>query len=133
MREEKRTFLELLLGIVLFSVAISIVGVILAEDRLPFFLGVFFGAAVAAGLCFHMYKTLEVTLDMAEEQAIKRARAMAGVRMLFMGSAVFVALQFPGLFNIIGVVLGILTLKFAALFQPLIHKGITSKIFDKGR
>lgn len=133
MREEKMTFLELLIGIILFSALISVVGVILTEDKLAFFLGVVFGAAAAVVLCFHMYKTLEVTLDLDEEGAKKRARAMTGVRMLIMGATVFAALKLSGIFNIIGVILGILTLKFAAFFQPLLHKGITSKIFDKGR
>ena len=132
MREEKRTFLELIIGIILFSVLFSVVGVMLTEDKLAFFLGVIFGGAVAAGLCLHMYKTLEVTLDMDEESASKRAKSMTGVRMLIMALAVFVAIQFSGTTSVIGVILGILTLKFAAFIQPLVCKVVTI-IFNKGR
>lgn len=132
MREEKQTFLELIIGIVLFSVLLGIIGVMLSEDRMAFFLGVSFGGAVACGLCFHMYRTLEVTLDMDPESAVKRARTMTGVRMLFMALAVFVGIKFSEILSIIGVVLGILTLKFSAFAQPLVHIIIT-KFFDKGR
>lgn len=132
MREEKRTFLELITGIVLFSALFCIIGVMLSKNRLAFFLGVVFGGAVACGLCFHMYKTLEVTLDMDPESAEKRARTMTGVRMLFMALAVLVGIEFSEIVSVIGVILGILTLKFSAFIQPLVHKG-TTKFFDKGR
>lgn len=133
MSEDRMTFWDLIIGITLFSTVFSVIGGIVAENKPAFVLGVVFGGAVAAGLCFHMYKTLEVTLDMDEEGAVRRARAMTGVRMLIMAAAVFVAIQFPEKISIIGAVLGILTLKFAAFIQPLMRKSITKKIFDKGR
>ncbi len=133
MSEDRMTFWDLMIGIVLFSILFSIIGAVLAEDRTAFFLGVVFGGTVAAGICFHMYKTLEVTLDMDGDSASKRARSMAGIRMLIMGTAVFAAIKLSGVFNLVGVVLGILTLKFAAFVQPLVRKGITIKIFEKGR
>lgn len=133
MREDRKTFWDLMVGIVLFSALFGIIGAMLAEDTMAFFLGVVLGGAVAAGLCVHMYKTLEVTLDMDEGRAQKRAYAMTGIRMFIMAAAVFAALRFSELLDVIGVVLGILTLKFAAFAQPLIRKGITTKIFGKGR
>lgn len=133
MREEKQTFLDLIIGIVLLSILLSIVGVILAEDKLAFFLGVIFGSFAAAGLCLHMYKTLEETLDMDEEGASKRAKSMAGVRMFLMAVTVFAAILFSETISVVGTILGILTLKFAAFIQPMLHENITKKIFDKGR
>ncbi len=133
MREEKVTLFELFGGIIGFSILVAIVGGILAPDKLRFLFGVLLGSVAALGLCYHMYKTLEKTLDMGEDGAKKHAYAMSGIRMVIMGIVVFVAIWFSDMFSVIGVMCGILTLKFAAFAQPLVHKNITTKLIGKGR
>lgn len=133
MKEARMTFWDLMIGIVLLTLVLGIVGVMLAEDKMPFALGIAFGGAVAAVLCFHMYRTLEKTLDMDEDGARKHSYGMTAVRMAIMAAAVLLAIQFSGRVDIIAVVVGILTLKIAAFIQPVVRKSITMKIFDKGR
>jgi hypothetical protein len=132
MSEDKMTFWDLIIGIILFFALFSIVGVALAENKLAFFLGTLFGSIVALGLCTHMYKTLEVTLDMSADKAEKRSYAMTGVRLVIMGAAVLAAIFLSERISLLGVILGILTLKLSALVQPLLHKRVTRKLFDKG-
>ena len=133
MREGKETLFDLYFGIGMLSVLFIIVGMILAESKLSFALGVCYGAVVAVILVSHMYHGLERTLCYDEEGARKHAQKMAGIRMWIMLAAVVLAMYFGEHLHLLGVVLGILTLKVSAYMQPCIHRRITSKLYQKRR
>ncbi|MSS62885.1 ATP synthase subunit I [Velocimicrobium porci] len=133
MREEKETFWDLLIGIVGLSFIICLIGGAATKGSGVFIAGVCYGGVVALILAIHMFKSLEKTLDLEEDGAIKHARKMTAIRMMIMILAVVIALYLSDWLNLVGVVLGILTLKISAYIQPFIHKGITSKLLYKGR
>lgn len=125
------TLHDLYAGIVLFSLLILLIGVILVKQKLSFALGVFLGGAVSCGLGTHMYRSLDVALELPSDAAVKYTRRRSGLRMIFMGITVGVSCIFPTYLNVFGVVFGLLTLKFSAYLQPVIHI-FTTKIL-KGR
>ena len=133
MREEKQTLLDLYFGIGGLCLILAIIGAFIAENKLPYVLGVIYGGIVAVILVSHMYQGLEQLLDYDEDGARKQAQKMAGIRMWIMLAAVAVAMYFSEYFHLAGVVLGILTLKVSAYMQPFIHRRITSKIYEKRR
>lgn len=131
MKEARETFYDLELGILLIGAVFAGIGFLAAQ--IPFGLGIVFGVLVAAGLAFHMYKSLAVTLDLPPDQAERHGRNQSALRIGLMALAVVFSMFFPGIFHAAGVVLGILTLKCSAYLQPIIRRFITNKIYSKGR
>ncbi len=133
MGEGKQTLWDLYFGIGTLSIIIAIIGAIIADNKLSFILGSIYGGVVAIILVTHMYHGLERTLLHDEDGAKKHAQKMAGIRMWIMLAAVVLAMYFGKYLHMVGVVLGILTLKMSAYMQPFIHRRITSKIYKKRR
>lgn len=133
MREEKETLWDLYVGIIGLSVIIAVIGIFILDSKLQFVFGVVYGAVVAVVLVTHMFRGLERTLCYNEEGAKKHAQKMAGIRMWIMLAAVVLAMYFSEYFHLAGVFLGILTLKVSAYIQPVVHRRITSKLYQKRR
>ena len=133
MKEGKQTLWDLYFGIGILSILLAIVGAIILESKIPFVFGVLYGGAVAILLVTHMYQSLEKTLSYDEEGAKKHAQKMTGIRMWIMLAALILAMCLGRYSNMVGVVLGMLTLKVSAYMQPIIHRRITSKIYKKRR
>lgn len=129
--EEKATLYELLFGIVLFA-AVELLGNFFISSRLAYSLGILLGAAIAVFMLFHMYAVLKRALRYDEDTAAKKVRLASLFRMVVMVAGVVLAVLLPKLFSFVGVLLGILTLKFSAYLQPLTHK-LFNKILSKGR
>ena len=125
--EEKATLYELLFGIVLFSAASLLVNLFISR-RLVYSLG----TAIAVFMLFHMYSVLKRALRYDKDTAAKKVRVAALLRMAVMVAGVMLAVLLPEVFSFVGVLLGVLTLKFAAYLQPLTHK-FFNKILSKGR
>ena len=130
-RTGRQTRLELWIGIVLF-VLLFLLGNLLAEKKLAYTLGLMLGGGVAIGMVGHMHGSIERALLFDEETAKRKVKIGAFVRMLFMVVALAVAALLPEYFSVIGVFLGILSLKFSAYVQPLTHK-VFLKFIIKGR
>ena len=133
MKEEKQTLCDLYFGIGVLSILIAVIGAIIVDKKVPFIFGVIYGGIVAVILVTHMYQGLERTLEYDEDGARKHAQKMTGIRMWIMLAALILAMYLGKYTNMIGVVLGILTLKVSAYMQPIIHRRITSKIYKKRR
>lgn len=133
MDEGKETFWELVIGIIIIMIVSCISGGIIADKKLSFILGNILGSVVAVILAGHMYKTISVAVELSSGDAEKYTRKKAMIRSMVMVLAVVIALSFPEIFNLIGVILGVLGLKFSAFLQPLTQKYIFTKIMNKGR
>ena len=122
---------QLLVGIVIIDVLFTIVGGFIAYQLtgkwLQFILGVFLGGIVAMILAKHMDNSIQATLDLDSDGANQYTKKMAAMRLIVMIVAIVFALTFPSVFNIVGVLLGILALKFSAYVQPLTSKYISNK------
>lgn len=125
------TLKDLIFGIGLYFVIISLIGLVIVEDKTGYILGTMFGSIVAVGMAFHMYASLDKGLDMDPDSAQKYIVSRSMLRLFMMLAAAYIGIWLPWL-SFIGVVLGLFGLKFAALMQPLVSAYITKKIFREG-
>ncbi|WP_167957719.1 ATP synthase subunit I [Anaerosporobacter faecicola] len=123
------TLKDLLFGIVISAVIVSIIGMMLTDNKVTYLLGVLLGTVIAIMLVIHLNATISKALDMTAEGATRYTKKMAILRIIIMGCAVVIALTFSEVFSLVGTILGILGLKFSAYLQPLTNKFITKKIF----
>lgn len=121
MNQGRRTYYEMIIGIILQAILYSILGMIASGQFLLFPVSVCAGAAVSAGLLHHMYRTIENVLDMDPDTAKKYGRRQAVVRITLMGLALCIAFWYMEYINPWGVLLGVLSLKFSAYLQPVVH------------
>lgn len=128
MEEAKATLKEMLTGIVILAVLVVGIGIWFAGDcKLSYALGVLLGGTAASGFLLHMYRSLDEMLDLDPDTAKKYARRKSVTRLVMMGLVVGLSGVFPDIFHPIGVILGIMTLKFCAYLQPSVHKYIYNK------
>lgn len=127
MEDARLTFREIAVGILLMAGIYIIAGIWLVDNRLSYVAGVLFGSAGAVALLAHMYKSLDEGLDLDPDSAGKYIKRKSIMRLVMMGLVVMASGFFPRIFHPIGVVLGVLGLKFAAYLQPLVHKYIFKK------
>ena len=124
--EALRTLFELFAGIVLWAILWQIVGVFAVRNLLVCSVGLWVGAALAAGSAWHMYYTLDRALDLNEKDAGGFA---TGRNMLRYGVIVVVmgGLMVTGWGDPLCAFLGLMGLKAAAFMQPFVHKIILKK------
>ncbi len=132
MKEEVQTLIDIIVGIVLVSALIAGISLAVTGGDYRFSLGVLLGAICAVGVLYHMYRGLNIALDMgaAGEKYTQRQSVM---RMGIMSLVVVLAIFLNRYIHAAGVVIGLLTLKVSAYLQPVIHKYITTKFYNKGR
>lgn len=133
MREEKQTFVEMLIGIVFSTLVISVVGAFFVPQVQSYVLGTLLGGSFAVVVLILLYRSVDKALALDEEQASKYTTKTAIFRLIVMCIALVVGILFPTIVNVVGVLLGLFTLKACAYLQPLVHKVMASKIIDKGR
>ena len=122
LEESKKTLNRMLLGILLYAVPFCIIGVIVVDSKLSFFVGLILGCIIAAFNAIHLYKSLDYCLDLDPESAEKTMKKKTMFRFIIMLSAVGVAFCFPNVVNPVGLFLGMMGLKISAYFEPFIHR-----------
>ena len=121
------TLIELWIGIVIWSILISGIGVWFCKDKTAWFAGIAFGALTACGLAFYMTKSVSRLVDDLDAgRGDKVIRSSAMIRLFLAAAAIAIACFVP-FFNPIGTFLGILSLKFAAYSNGLVH-AVTKRI-----
>lgn len=128
MRQVRQVRTELLAGVAVWAVPVLILLTILWEDHLAAALGTLLGAAAAAVLIFHMYRHLDIALDMDVKHAQSHIQVASFQRVFIMGAVLVISFLLPAYFAPIGVVLGMFGVKISALMYPVLHKQ-----FDKYR
>lgn len=131
MQETKQTLCELIAGLVLCFL-IFLFGNIFVSNRIAYTLGLLLGCLIAAGMSGHMYHSLEQAMLYDEETAAKKVQKGTILRYVFMLAGLVAALALPEYISVIGVALGVLSLKFSAYLQPLTHK-VLKNFINKGR
>lgn len=114
------TLKELLLGILLWGIVIGLATVWFASPRLPFVLSIAAGMLAAAGMAVHMCAFIEDALELPGEDAVKHMRKGAVLRTLAALALFVAAWRLGG--NVVGIFLGLFTLKLGAYSQPLLHR-----------
>lgn len=127
-KEMQRTWKALCVGIAFFNILFLIVGNLLTKGSVSFTTGLLLGTLVAYLMACHMQHTVRRAVEMDGDSAGGYMKKEAILRMLLMIFVLAMAVFLPKIFNLIGVMLGVLTLKGAALLYP-----VTNKIlFNKG-
>lgn len=122
MRQAKQVCKEMLIGLAIWVMGVGIFLTILATNRLAAIAGVVVGGAVAAVIILHMYRHLDIALDMDAKHAQKHVQAAAFQRMFFMAAAVGISLVLSGYIHPLGVILSLFGIKVTALLNPVLHK-----------
>ena len=118
-----RTLAELLLGIFLWGVIWQAAGVWFVPDKAACSLGLWLGG-LTAGICaVHMYRSLDLALDLSEKDAQKymMSRSMMRYGLIIL---VLLVLMITEVGNPLCCFLGVMGLKAAAYLQPLLHKAL---------
>ena len=117
LKTQNEALADLILGILIFGILVVFVGLFVAPDKAAFVLGAVLGTATSVIRAVHMAVTLDRQLDYGEKDARAYAARNYGIRYLIMA----------------GAVIGLFSMKPAAILSPQIHKYIYTRIFGKGR
>lgn len=131
MDQGRITFNEMVIAIVFQAFIFGLAGAFISGQFLLFPISVVIGCGVSVGLLYNMLQSIDAALDLDSESAKRYGRKRALIRMIFMAVALFLAFYFDGYVNPWGIFLGILSLKFSAYLQPLIHKCVTTNIMKR--
>ena len=118
---------EMILGLFIWSLPILVILALVAENKLAVICGVLVGSFAAAGIIFHMYRHLDIALDMDPENARRHTLKSAFQRTFIMAAVLMGSMIFYGYVHPIGVVLGLMGVKITAYIQPFVHKYIAGK------
>lgn len=115
---------ELILGIILYGLAVELIGVWFVADKLRYSTGLLIGIALAAGMAVNMAIVLEDAVGLVgQNHAQAKIIAKSILRYLIVVIVFFVMMKFK-LGNLITAFLGVMGLKVAAYLQPFTHKAI---------
>ena len=115
---------ELILGIILYGLAVELIGVWFVADKLRYSTGLLIGIALAAGMAVNMAIVLEDAVGLVgQNHAQAKIIAKSILRYPIVVIVFFVMMKFK-LGNLITAFLGVMGLKVAAYLQPFTHKAI---------
>lgn len=119
-RKIDRTLFELWLGIVVFG-AICFLGVIFVPDRFSYCICLSIGILTALAASFHMWFSLNKSLELEEDAATKKARLGYLIRYFSLAVILVVTGIFFGSY-VLAAFAGIIGIKVSAYLQPFTHK-----------
>ncbi len=127
MREAKKILKEMIIGLFIWSLPVLVILTLIAENKPAVICGVLIGTFAAAGIIFHMYKHLDIALDMDPENARKHTLKSAFQRTFIMAAVLVVSMIWYVYVHPIGVVLGLMGVKITAYIQPYLHRVIANR------
>lgn len=123
MRNVNKTVWELLAGILFSGAVLLLIGILAAGDKVYFAAGLGIGVLVAIFMTIHIYVSIEKSIDVGEGGARNSVIISYVIRTLVLLASILITGIFK-LGSLVGLLLGILTLKVAAYIQPVTHKFI---------
>lgn len=127
MKKAKRLLQEMLIGLVIWLIPILIILLIIANNKIAMAFGLIWGGAWAAVLLMHMYRHLDIALDMDPKHAQGHVQLAAMKRLFLMAAVIVVSMTAYRYIHPVGTVFGIYGMKISAYLQPTVHKFITAK------
>ena len=119
------TLMELLAGILVYSIPVEIIILFVTERKLFSSVGFLAGVALAVFMTIHMAIIVEESVSRGEEGALKHVRFGYIIRIVVF-LIVFLGLFFLGIGDVITALFGLISLKVSAYLRPLTHK-VTQK------
>ena len=115
---------ELILGIILYGLAVELIGVWFVSDKIRYSTGLLIGIVLACGMAINMAIVLEDAVSiMGENHAQAKIIAKSLMRYIVVVIVFFVMMYF-NLGNLFTAFIGVMGLKVAAYLQPFTHKAI---------
>ena len=127
LKTQNEALVDLILGILIFGILVVFVGLFAAPDK-----AAFVGTAASVIRAVHMAVTLDRQLDYSEKDARAYAARNYSIRYLIMIAVLLVSTRL-GVSGMAGTVIGLFSMKPAAILSPQIHKYVYTRIFGKGR
>ncbi len=131
MKQAKKVCRELLVGLTGWVLLTGVILAIVIQNHLAAIAGSVFGGGVAAGVVFHMYRHLDIALDMDAAHAQRHIQISAAKRMLFMGVALVVSFMLSTYIDPLSVIVSLFGVKVAALANPFVHRILSRKMQTK--
>ena len=126
MNEGKQTFMELLVGIVIFGVLLILPGLFWTTSKTAYYIGLVVGIIVSIFLAYDMYSSILKGLTKDEKAANSYFQKKVVIRLAIVIVVFFIA-AYSKHISLLSVLFGALTLKFSAFLQPLTHKFLVKK------
>lgn len=122
METAKISLWEVIIGIWFLAVVVILAGVFFVPNPLAYVTGEIVGSATASGMMLHLYRSIDIELDLPEKKAANHSRVMGMVR-----SVIEIAVLFGSFFVAEWVLpytvfAGLLARKLAALMVPLMER-----------
>ncbi len=111
----------LLLGILLYGLAVQFIGVWFVSDKLRYSTGLWIGIACAMGMGIHLAVVID---DAVRIGGSSKMLSVKSVLRYLVVVAVFFIMMYFHLGNIVTAFIGVLGLKVSAYVQPFMHKVI---------
>ncbi len=113
---------KVMLGIWILAIPVIFFGVFFVGNPLAYVVGELVGCLTGSILLFHMYRCIDLELDLPEKKAANHSRSMAlvrtGIVVVVMGGSLFL----PAYINPYMVLVGMLGMKVSALLAPVWDK-----------
>ena len=122
MRQAKQVCKEMLIGLGIWMAVTGLLLAVIAAHKLAALTGVFAGTIGAVILILHMYRHLDIALDMDAKHAQTHTQVAAVQRIFIMGGLLAVSMLYPKYVHPVGVVLGLFGVKVTALLNPVLHR-----------
>ena len=126
MRKARKILNEMMVGLVVWLIPVLIILLIIAHNKIAMALGVLWGGVWAAVLLLHMYRHLDIALDMDPKHAQGHVQFAAIKRMFIMAVVIVVSMTAYRYIHPVGTVFGIYGMKISAYLQPMVHKFIVA-------
>lgn len=125
MKQTKKLLREMFFGMGIWAAGMCLIlmfaAIRLHISPLAMVSGILLGTLTSAGLLFHMYKHLDIALDMAPDRAGRYTQVAAVKRMLVMAAVMACSFLFMDYLHPAGTAFGILGMKASALMYPKLH------------
>ena len=122
MKTAKISLLEVIIGIWLLAILVIFAGVFFVSNPLSYVLGEVVGSATASLMMLHLYRSLDIELDLPEKKAVNHAKFTSVVRILIeiavLAGSFFIA-EWVMPYTVLA---GLLARKFAAMLVPLMER-----------
>ena len=122
---------ELLLGILLYGIAIQVAGVWFAEDKLRYSSGLWIGILTAMGMAYHIARMIAETIDCVDAHKARIQITAKGILRYAAVVIVFTVTMYFDLGNLVTLFIGVMGLKISAYLQPALHK-LKIRVTGKG-
>ena len=111
----------MMIYMILFSLIMEIVGILVIDDKIGYTVGLLFGLIFSILKLMLMQNSIKKSLTMPEGKAQKYANVQYMIRYVLTGVVLVVAALEPSI-NLLGVFLGLLSMKVAAYMQLFVIK-----------